>query len=259
MKPYMLDVNRPNPHLPHNSVELQSPPPADAADDELAARNAELTIGEILREQAAPEATEQAAEQTVVPKPRLVLRRVERPEETGSICYTPSPEATEAKEARGAENARRPHHTLQSREVELAEIERVSEVFREAEPFPQEETPEARGWLHVGPVHAAAFLIGLILVFWPALALALGLLACWLTLATVLLLSSPRFAPVAGRLWQRFARRRPARAERLRALADAAALRYDALLDHLPESWAETLSLPDFSQPVAPRRSERHR
>lgn len=248
MKPYMLDVNRPNPHLPHNAVELESPPPADAADDALAARNAELMIGEIMREEAkeVPDAPPREA-----PRPRLVLRRAETPDETGALCYTPRrvdmPQAAPS------------HHTLQSREVELAEIERVSEVFREAEPFPQEGEAGARGWLRIGPAHAAAFVVGLLVVFWPALALALGLLACWLTLAAFLLLTSPRFAPVAQRLWRGYAKRRPEAAERLRRGADAAAVKYDAALDHLPESWAESLSLPDFSQPVAQQRPERRR
>jgi hypothetical protein len=59
-----------------------------------------------------------------------------------------------------------------------------------------------------------------------------------------------RLGPRAVRRWHRFARRRPITAERLRRMADGAAMRWEVLLDLLPESWAEQLSFPDMSQPI---------
>ena len=40
-------LSKTNPHLPHDSVELQSPPPEDALNDDVAQRNAERYISQL--------------------------------------------------------------------------------------------------------------------------------------------------------------------------------------------------------------------
>lgn len=47
----MIDYSKPNPHLPHNSSEIEGKPPADAANEELALRNADLLISQLMQEQ----------------------------------------------------------------------------------------------------------------------------------------------------------------------------------------------------------------
>ena len=42
-------LSKTNPHLPHDSVELQSPPPEDALNDDVAQRNAERYISQLIR------------------------------------------------------------------------------------------------------------------------------------------------------------------------------------------------------------------
>lgn len=230
MRTIIVDPNRPNPHLPHNSVEMQSPPPADAYDNEVAARNAELLISQMMVGGAAKQA----------PQPSAALKQA-----TVAARTAPQP--------RGV--TRRNAELNQTRSEEQDEMLRVARAIRDATP-PQE--AEEKGInLHISAVHVAAFLVGALAVFWPALALALLLLVCWLTIAVYLLLSSEKLAPVLHRIWRRFAKRRPATAEKLRRTADAAALKYDVMLDVLPESWAEALSLPDMSQPVRARGASR--
>ena len=43
----------PNPHLMHDALELESPPPPDACDDETAKRNAELIVSQLMLGEAA--------------------------------------------------------------------------------------------------------------------------------------------------------------------------------------------------------------
>lgn len=47
----MIDLTKPNPHLPHNSAEIEGKPPADAANEELALRNADLLISQLMQEE----------------------------------------------------------------------------------------------------------------------------------------------------------------------------------------------------------------
>ncbi len=77
----------------------------------------------------------------------------------------------------------------------------------------------------------------------PLTVLTAGLVVviCYLTLG------HDRCAELCVAGWQRFAARWPGRAEALRRRADAMALKWDAVLDRLPEAWADRLALPDLS------------
>ena len=95
----------------------------------------------------------------------------------------------------------------------------------------------------------AAFV--LIMVMRPWLIPGLLFIAFWVGLIIWLTLGPDRVTEWAQSAWERLNRRKPELADRLRQRADAFALRFDALLDKLPDSWAEKLALPDMSNPVA--------
>ena len=72
----------------------------------------------------------------------------------------------------------------------------------------------------------------------------------WVGLIAWLTLGPDRMLEWAGNAWDRLSTRNPDLAERLRQRGDAFALRFDAMLDKLPDSWAEKLALPDMSRPL---------
>ncbi|MHA7852363.1 hypothetical protein [Roseovarius sp.] len=87
-----------------------------------------------------------------------------------------------------------------------------------------------------------------LLVIWkPGLVLAVIGVPIVLALIAYLTVGHERVAEISAESWRKFQLRRPKRAEALRAKADALALKWDMLLDHLPESWADRLALPDLS------------
>ena len=103
-------------------------------------------------------------------------------------------------------------------------------------------------------------------LFWGG-AVLLAILRPWLMLALVLVpilivtglflaLGQERFWQGVLRGLKRYARYRPARAEALRARLDRLAVRWDALLERLPEDWADALSFPDLDSLAL--RDERH-
>lgn len=72
----------------------------------------------------------------------------------------------------------------------------------------------------------------------------------WVVLIAWLTLGPDRIMEWMGNAWDRLSTRNPAMAERMRQRGDAFALRFDAMLDKLPDSWAEKLALPDMSRPI---------
>jgi len=95
-------------------------------------------------------------------------------------------------------------------------------------------------------------LVGFV-IWWPMLLLVVFFTVIMGLVITYLTLGHDRFAEIARKRWARFARRRPKRAARLRQKADALALRWDKVLDWLPERWADRLALPDFAQTQEPQ------
>jgi hypothetical protein len=93
-----------------------------------------------------------------------------------------------------------------------------------------------------------------LLLMWPTVLLWVPLLCGVGIVALIALIKIPGVSLRLARRWQRFAARRPAKAERLRKVADRLALAFDRVLDMLPGSWADRLALPDFSQPVTQKR-----
>lgn len=98
-----------------------------------------------------------------------------------------------------------------------------------------------------GPRHLAWAALGLTALIYPLLFPLLVILTALVVGIVYLTLGPDRIAELLASGWDRLARRRPDLAERLRQRADRFAMRFDALLKHLPDSWAEALALPDLS------------
>ncbi|MEM8775416.1 MAG: hypothetical protein AAGF53_10305 [Pseudomonadota bacterium] len=97
------------------------------------------------------------------------------------------------------------------------------------------------------------FWVGLIalIYFRPFILAIVILITFWVSLIAYLTLGHDRFFEIMSSTWMRFSNRFPHKAEKLRLRADRFAERFDRFLDYLPESWAEKLSLPDFSRRTA--------
>jgi hypothetical protein len=104
----------------------------------------------------------------------------------------------------------------------------------------------ARG-LRFGRGSVMAMGFALLVIWKPGLVLAVIGVPIVLALIAYLTVGHERVAEISAESWRKFQLRRPKRAEALRAKADALALKWDMLLDHLPESWADRLALPDLS------------
>ena len=115
--------------------------------------------------------------------------------------------------------------------------------------------PERRGLRlrnrlgHIRPTRRQIGLAAIVLVaIWRPWLIPLTLLTGLLLVAICYLtLGHDRWAELWAAGWQRFCARWPDRAEAVRRRADALALKWDAVLDRLPEAWADRLGLPDLS------------
>lgn len=218
-------LSKTNPHLPHDSVELQSPPPEDALNDDVAQKNAELYIRQLMQaDPSAPSASDPQQDRA--------------PARESAVATDSAPQRKGAKAL----------PVLEPQE-ELDEEQRL----RAALSADMDEIPEApRGGIVSRLRSRHAFTVGLVLTafFWPIYLGAAFLVLAWVA---VLAIHALRHLVAAG-YWHRFARRHPRMAEGLRRAVDRAALRLDTVLDYLPDSLADSLALPDMSQPVAKAR-----
>ncbi|WP_371225955.1 hypothetical protein [Roseovarius sp. 2305UL8-3] len=103
--------------------------------------------------------------------------------------------------------------------------------------------------------HILLAALALVMFFRPWLIPGLLFVAFWVVLVAYLTMGHDRMVEIISNGWDRFVKRYPKRAERLRQRADRFALKFDAMLDRLPDSWAEKLALPDLSQPSKPDES----
>lgn len=216
-------LSKTNPHLPHDSVELQSPPPEDASNDDVAQKNAELYISQLMQGDGRAE-------------PALA-------------DATPEPAVQPAPQPKGARSL----PPLEPQE-DLSEEQRLRAAFSAEEDEDAAEAPRTGPLSRIRPRRAATVALVLIAFFWPIHLGGAILVFAWFA---VLAIHTLRYLVTAGH-WHRFARRRPVSAERMRRAIDRAALRLDTVLDYLPDSLAESLALPDMSQPVARARAPRH-
>lgn len=233
-------LSKTNPHLPHDSVELQSPPPEDALNDDVAQKNAELYISQLmLGEGHAP------GRKSVEGRPNPRLEGISPKDASASG----QPDAKQAPQPRGVQAL----PPLEPQE-ELDDDSRLRAAFSADE---EDEIEQPRKGLlsRLKSRHVVTALLVLVAFFWPVYLGAAFLVLAWLA---VLAIHTLRYLVTAGH-WYRFARKHPKPAERLRRVADRAAEKLDAVLDFLPDSLAESLALPDMSQPVAKSRpASRH-
>ncbi|MEM7599408.1 MAG: hypothetical protein AAF382_17070 [Pseudomonadota bacterium] len=226
-----------NPHLPHDGVEIE----AKATDDETAQRNADLLVSQLMqgntkpRIQSKPVASQSNASHAVAAQTA----------EHADVPQTLTRDATPAAPLEQAADTTPP--------AELTEEEIVRNVMREAfPPLKEEQAPTI--FERVPPVYVVAVACGIIVLLWPTLLFWMLLTACLSLIAAAILMRIPGVAWLFARVWTGFARKAPERAERARKIADFVAVKVERMLDLLPGSLADRLSLPDFSQPVGPKR-----
>jgi len=246
-------VTRPNPHLPHDSEELQSPPPPDALTDEIAGRNAELMIGKLLGKLPAAEdadalapmqcAVPAAAETAAVP---AAVEAVTPDAGAESLARDAEQDAPQAMQATAQEQ------TCETPKRDRCDIDpaeaRLRAALLEGTTLGEEENERDGILARLRPAHGAVAAMLLAAFFWPVLIGAVALLLIGTVIAATLLLRRA----VAGGRWRRFARRHPRTAERMRRMADRAAVRVDRVLDLLPAGLADRLAWPDLSEPLSP-------
>jgi len=98
--------------------------------------------------------------------------------------------------------------------------------------------------------HIVLAVLALVVVMRPWLIPWVLFVGFWVGLIAWLTVGPDRMAEWAASAWDRLCTRKPELAEKLRRKADRFALRFDAFLDKLPDSWAEKLALPDLSRVV---------
>ncbi len=234
-------VSRPNPHLPHDSEELRSPPPPDALTDEIAQKNAELIVSRLMGRASAAAAPEAAA-------PAMPPRMPAAPRP----ARTPQPRAQNA--ATATPPARTAIRTPAEREPEPAACRkdpveaRLRAALLEGSALGEDEQTHRGLLARLRPVHGAVLGLLLAALLWPVLIGVAALLLIGSAVAVTLLLRRA----VAGGRWRRFARKHPRTAERLRRAADRAAVGVDRVLDLLPAVVADRLAWPDLSEPLSP-------
>lgn len=236
-------LSKTNPHLPHDSVELQSPPPEDALNDDVAQRNAERYISQLIRGEDRSQADKPVEtrqnprlEGTTPKKPAAA-----HPEVKAAPKQAPQPKGVQALPP------------LEPQE-EIDEETRLRAAFS-AEDEPEVEEPRKGLFSRLRARHVTTAGLVMVAFFWPVYLGAAFLVLAWFA---VLAIHTLRYLVTAGH-WYRFARKHPMTAERVRRVADRAALKLDVVLDFLPDSLADSLALPDMSQPVAKaRHAPRH-
>jgi len=280
MTEYVL-VSKPNPHLPHDSEELKSPPPPDALTDEEAQQNAERYIRQLLSEAPPPEIPARArgrdrapepSSTPDLPRPDLSHPDLSHPDAeftddamaeavADAVAYNSAPSVSDpSANAAHSESAAQPAPAFEAPRPRGAEAlpplgpaDAAEEArLRAALLVDEEVAPDAPSYDGLSRLpwgYGAIALLAFFGLLWPVATGLAALLTVWMGVLGLLWLNR---VVAAGR-WPRFARRHPALAERLRRLADRLAEKLDIVLDYLPDRWAEDLALPDLSQPVAPR------
>jgi len=98
--------------------------------------------------------------------------------------------------------------------------------------------------------HIVLAVLALVVVMRPWLIPGVLFVGFWVGLIAWLTVGPDRMTEWAASAWDKLCTRKPELAEKLRRKADRFALRFDAFLDKLPDSWAEKLALPDLSRVV---------
>lgn len=246
-------VTRPNPHLPHDSEELQSAPPPDALTDEIAQKNAELMIGKLLGKTPSAE-----GEGVLAPPPVQARPCQAAPAQPDVVAREPhraEPRARAAAQGPKAAVREPPKAVAHERTAKTPDADgkdpdevRLRAALLEGTTLGEEEDERDGLLARLRPVHGVALALLLAALLWPML---IGV-AALLVIGSVVFVTLMLRRAVAGGRWRRFAGRHPRTAERLRRVADRAAVGVDHVLDLLPAGLADRLAWPDLSEPLSP-------
>lgn len=243
-------------YLPHNGQELPGAPPPDASSPEVAERNAETFVRQMIvvqkREEnqkrlpplspAEPSRADAAAAPARTRSMRTAPLEVDAVSEDDPLLDAAIADLVVESEDL-AENPDRPRRRL------LPTFSWPRLLSRPEGRAPVGATPRALTGYRPTRKHVILAVLALIMVLRPLLIPLVVLVTFWVVLIAYLTVGPDRWTEIIAGAFQRYAARKPEKAERLRLKADAVAIRIDRLLDWLPDSWADRLSLPDFSQP----------
>lgn len=230
-------------YLPHNGEELPGAPPPDASSPELAERNAETFVRQMI--------VVQKREENQKRLPPLAPATPAEPDRTA--------DAGLAGPSRAARVHAAPDHAAASPAAAASGSprRRLLSGLRLALPRGAARDVGRRAGLLAGlrryrpkRGHAILAALALVMVLRPLLLPLVILLTFWVGVIAYLTVGPDRWSEIIAGGFRRYSERNPERAERLRRKADAVAVRIDGLLDWLPERWADRLALPDFSQPL---------
>ena len=206
-------------YLPHDGEELQGKTPEDACSPEVAEETADRLIQRMMLDQ------------------KREMNRKSLPEIAPS-----EPESAPAPEAGTVRHSRKVSKQVaegifdhDDSEPDAAPPSRLPGILTRVKTY----RPSRRTLVLCG--------LAAIVIWRPLLIPSLVLIFVLVTAIAYLTLGHDRFFEILSARWMRFAERRPAMAEGFRRRADGMALRWDAILDRLPEKWAGRLALPDFS------------
>ena len=212
----LSDTNRrPASFLPHDGKELQGQAPPDACTQRIACENADRAIHQVLLNQ--------------------------RREESRNTLPPIAPPAASESDNTARVGADGPSHLPKAGEDGIFHPDALPKAKSRW-------LKRAKGLRLTGRRIILLALVGLV-IWWPVLVLTVLVTAIMALVIAYLTLGPDRFAEIARQRWARFARRCPGRAARLRKRADALALRWDKILDWMPDRWADRLALPDFGHP----------
>lgn len=168
----IIALSKPNRHLPHDSVEMQSPPPPDALTDEMARKNAAAIVGRLMRGVSGDDPD---------PDPRAPSRAgpgvdvADPPALTASRAAAPATTPARTPPAAAGPATHRPRAAASRTEPEAAALRAALRAS-----WQNDRTNAGRGavfgWRH--PVHTGIAAVLRAAVLWPVLVavLALGLI-----------------------------------------------------------------------------------
>lgn len=211
-------------YLPHEGREFTGHAPPDAESPEIAEKNAETAIHNILVEQKREVSHKSLPDLAPTISPDMVepaRKKVKHPRRTN------------------------PYIAKARQKLRIPKLARLS---------------PSRGleWLadrvlNYRPTrtHTIIAVLAAIMYLRPWLIPIVLFVSFWVVLIAYLSLGPDRVAEIVVGAWRRLAARRPELAENIRQRAEAGAGRIDAFIDRLPAKWTEGLYVPDFSRPAA--------
>ena len=242
-----------NPHLPHDGVELEPAP----TDTDVAQRDADLLVSQLMVDSTKPAGPPSTIDGTWIEPVPVQTDTDLTPDDMVAVAQDAVHPADQEPVPAGDEDAALAGDAVA---VEFRDETDVTQDLRASFPKLSDETLETQNRGKPGffdwfpPVYLVPALCVVMAFLAPKLLLWTLIVAVVLLLTAAAMLKLPGLSHLSGWIWRQFVNRSPDRAERVRKWADNAALSFEYVLDRLPGSLADKLSLPDFSQPVTRKR-----